>query len=363
MRYTKLLIISCVCICLLLGSCQKAKETKEQAIELTVAQGLLEDMEKSRPQEVFVYPLRPGDPRQLIDKYMRSVSLKGPVEETQDLYKAKINDRYIEIRKISNAVFYGDMNVLWTEKPTPEKASWDGPDDQKAERIALDWLGQFGFSEKDIASLEVTVSDEAFELTSPQGEKIPARVVVGKNVEVRRRIDGLLVYGPGSKIKLFVGPKGEIRGFLAAWPSLAVEEQPGVQKPEAVQEKAIKTKPISIKTAFELLKKNPLDHLPLALVRKIDIDKIAFGYYGRSASEAQKYLQPVYVFSGTAMATLPEGREVQVPYVQYIVALEKALEPIWPEGKQWELTPRTKSTMAVAEKDVDEKGGQETEIK
>jgi len=352
----KYLIVSCVCVSLLLSSCQK---TKEKGVEVTIPPGLLEDMEKSRPQEVFVYAIQPQDPYQLMERYMRITSFKGPIEETKDLLSVKTNNRYLEIRKISNAVFYGDMDLLWTEKPTPEKTSWNGPDDQKARRIALDWLGQMGFSEKDIASFEISVSDEVFEITDPKKDRTPVRIIVGKNIEIRRRVDGLLVYGPGSKTKLFIGENGEIHGLLAVWPSLPVDQKADLQETGAVQERGTKTKPLGAIEAFEILKKNPLDHLPLALVYKIEIDKIAFGYYGRSASEAQKYLQPVYVFSGTAIAKLPEGGEVSVPYQQYVVALEKAWEPIWPEGKKWELKKRSKAELPVAEKDVDEKGGQE----
>ena len=62
--------------------------------------------------------------------------------------------------------------------------------------------------------------------------------------------------------------------------------------------------------------KNPFDHIPLALVHTIDIDKIEFGYFSRSAAEHQDHLQPVYVFFGTARATLPDGEEVNLPLAQ-----------------------------------------------
>jgi hypothetical protein len=90
---------------------------------------------------------------------------------------------------------------------------------------------------------------------------------------------------------------------------------------------------------------------------RIKVDSVDFGYYARSAAEPQKYLQPVYVFRGTAYSTLPNGKQTAVPYEQYCLALEKPLESIWPETKQFKSEPRREGEIPPRGKDVDEPGG------
>jgi hypothetical protein len=243
------------------------------------------------------------------------------------------------------------------EEPTPEKTQFEIPSNAEAEEIALDWLGRFGFSHKDIESLDISISDELFEITIPEKEDDPISIVVGKNVRVRRQIGDLLVYGPGSKIKLYIGGEGQVNGFMAVWRQVIPTSAVFGHKPVEDAPEGEKIEPISAEEAFKALTKNPLDHLPLALVHRIDIDAVDFGYYARSAVEYQQYLQPVYVFYGTAYAELPDGKEVNVPYEQYVVALENPLESIWPEDRVFKPEARPKDEAPLHEEDVDEQGG------
>jgi hypothetical protein len=99
-------------------------------------------------------------------------------------------------------------------------------------------------------------------------------------------------------------------------------------------------KTIPASEAFERLKANPLNHLPLALVYRIEVEEASFGYYARAATDRQSYLQSVYIFSGWAHAKLPDKREVKVPYEQYVLALEEPLESIWPDSRGFKAEPR-----------------------
>jgi hypothetical protein len=336
---------------------EATKIVEKVEIEGTIREGILEEMERARPREVFVYEVQPGDPSVWIGNLTELLDIKGEIEETEDLLFVRDGDRYLEIRKASSTAFYGDMAHLWTEEPSPEKTQFEVPGNEEAKEIALDSLKKFGFSDKDLETLEISTSDEEFEITVPGREEEPISVVVGKNVEVRRRIGDLLVHGPGSKIKFYIGSNGEVNGFMAAWRQIMPTSAVLGHKPAEGEPKGEKMTPISAEEAFEALTKNPLDHLPLALVYKIDIDRVDFGYYSRSAAEHQEYLQPVYVFYGTAYAKLPDGKEVNVPYEQYVVALEKPLEPIWPETRESKPEPRREGEVPPREEDVDEKGG------
>jgi hypothetical protein len=332
-------------------------ETKSE-IEVTIQKGILEKVEDRRPQEVFVYEIQRGDPARWIKKLEELVGIKGRIQENKDKHFIKKGDRYLEVRKSSTAAFYGDMSRLWREEPSPGKSQFKVPGDEEARKMILEWLGKFGFADADLKSLDISISDEIFEITVPAKKETPMRVVIGKNVEVRRRISNLSVFGPGSKIKFYIGGNGEVNGFMAVWRQVLPNSSVLGHKPVEGKPRGKMTKPISSQEAFRALKKNPLDHLPLALVYKIEIDTVDFGYYSRSAAEYQKYLQPVYVFSGTAFAKLPDGKNINVPYRQYVVALRKPLESIWPETRYIKPKPRVKGRIPVQEEDKDEKGGQ-----
>lgn len=333
------------------------QEEKRASIEVSIRPGLLKETETSRPREVFVYQIIPGDARLWTRRIVQLVDIKGETKEDDELVSVKEGKRYLEVRKASNSAFYGDMDRLWSDEPSPTKTEFQVPDNDAAQSIAQDWIRKFGFSEERARGLEISISDEIFELTLPGKEAGPVTVVVGKNIEVRRRIDGLLVYGPGSKIKFYVGEEGGVNAFMAVWRQVLPDSTVLGHEPSDREPKGEKVEPITSREAFEALKKNPLDHLPLALVHKIHVDKAAFGYYARSAVERQKYLQPVYVFSGTAYAKLPDGKEVSTPYEQYVVALEKPFEPIWPETQDFKAEPRREREPPTRQEDIDEEGG------
>jgi hypothetical protein len=358
MKPTRILLIL-LFVCLFVVACGPGEEPEEEKaeIEVTIREGILEEIEKDHPQEVFVYEVQPGDPSLWMRNLTELLDTRGEIEETEDLLFVKEDDRYLEVRKVSSTAFYGDMAHLWMEEPTPEKTQFEVPGNAEAEKIALNWLSKFGFSHEGLESVEISISDETFEITVPGKEEEPISIVVGKNVSVRRRIGDLLVYGPGSKIKLYIGGDGQVNGFMAVWRQIMPTSAVLGHKPVEGEPKGEKMESISAEEAFEALTKNPLDHLPLALVYRIDIDKVDFGYYSRSAAEHQEYLQPVYVFYGTAYAKLPDGKEVDVPYEQYIVALEKPLESIWPETQDFKPETRSETEVPVREEDVDEEGG------
>lgn len=357
MKTTRISIILWLCICLFVFNC-KEEEKPPAEIEVTISEEILEEIEKSRPQEVFVYEVLPGNADICMKKITEFSDIKGNVKETEDLLFIKEADRYLEVRKISNTAFYGDMANLWMEEPTPDKTRFNVPDNEETRKIAMELLSKFGFTSEDIQSLEISISDKTYEITLPENVEKPISIVVGKNVEVRRRIDELLVYGPGSKIKFYIGENNNLNGYMAVWRQIIPSSAVLGHSPVEGEPKGEKMKPIPAKEAFEILKKNPLEHIPLSLVDKIEIDKIGFGYYSRSATEQQKYLQPVYVFSGTAYSTLPDGKEVNVPYEQYIVALEKPLETMWPDTRIFKPDPRQKGEVPPREEDEDEKGSE-----
>lgn len=332
---------------------------EEPAIKVTIDKKLLDEIEKSRPQEVFVFEIIRGEPLHWLKSMQEIASIDGKVIDSEKLLTILNDNRHLEIRKISNTAFYGDINALWKAEPTPEKITYNGPSDKEAKEIAIKWLEKSGFSNEDLIDVKISVSNEEFEITTPENKDKPQPVIVGKNIEVRRQIDGLLIYGSGSKIKIFLGEEGRINGFIAVWRQLKPGSAVLGHKPSRGKPEGKMMKPLNAHKAFENLKLNPLDNLPIALVHWIDISKVEFGYFSRSATDEQRFLQPVYVFSGKAYAKLPDGKEVDVPYTQYVVALDKPLEPIWHTTIPHKFIPREKDVVSEKEEGDDEEGNEE----
>ena len=361
---TKLLVILSLLlsVSLFVASCDFViKEPVKPTIAVNISQNLLDAIEQRRPREIAVYEVIPNDPETWLNEF-RSLSRIGEqseAEETADLLRVTESARYLEVRKASNSVFFGDMEHLWTKAPTPEQRQFAIPSNEEAEQIALDWLGRFGFARAEAEALEISVSDELFEITQVGRTDEQIAVVVGKNVEVRRRVDDLFVYGPGSKIKFYIGEGGEVNGYLVVWRQILPSSTVMGHRTVAGEARTTLVEPIDVNEAVTRLRANPLDHLPLAMVTRIDIDAIDFGYYARSAVEEQRYLQPVYVFQGTVSTKAPNGEEIGVPYEQYVVALQEPVESIWPETRSFEAPERQATDRPVPEgsEDIDEEGG------
>ena len=231
-------------------------------IKVEIGDGVLEQAERSRPAEVFVYEVLPADPGLWMERMTRVVGIRGESEDTKAQLTLAEGSRHLEVRKISSATFYGEMDMLWKEEPTPEKTRFKVPSDQESREIALTWLGKFGFADGNLKNVMISIEDELFELTTPDNRDRPKKVVVGKNVEVRRRVDGLPVYGPGSKIKLYIGEGGNVRGFTAVWRQLDPSSSVLGHKASRGERRGRTVRPVSAREAFDVLRKDPLNRIP-----------------------------------------------------------------------------------------------------
>ncbi len=323
-----------------------------QDVEVSIRDGVLEAVDASRPAEVVVYDVLPPEPQRWMDALQAVAGLEGRAEEDDGLLSVSARERYLEVRRASGGAFYGDMSRLWRGGGRPGDELPTAPSDERAREIAGAMLGRFGFGDAERADLEISVSDEVMELRPNDAAGDPRRHVVGKNVEVRRRVDGLLVHGPGSKIKLHVGPDGQVEGYTAVWRQLDPGSRVLGHRPADGGPTGPAARILSAAEAFERFRGDPLDRLTLAPVDRIDIDRVELGYFARPATEVQRHLQPVYVFSGVASTRLPDGRETRLPFTQYVLALPEPLEALWPEPAVFEGDPGPKR--ARGHDDVDE---------
>ena len=352
MKTSNILSIFSLCIVFLFLTCEPEIE---QPVEVLVPEGILEELENTRPRELFVYEILAGNPQQWLNRFSENLNLGGQPGNTEDLLFLKQGEQYLEVRKVSNSVFQGDLGRLWTETPSPDSTRFNVISNERAETLSRDWALRFGFTEAEARELDIAVHNEEFELTLPSNEDQPIPVVVGKNIEIRRKVDGLKVYGPGSKIKLFLNAKGDVNGFLVVWRQFFPQSRQFGHTFSNEEPKRSLESIISAKRAFRVLRQDPLKGIPITFVTQIDIETIDVGYYAHAAANTQKFLQPVYVFRGSTQSILPDGREVTAPYEQYVPALRQAYESIWPAGVAFEPMAR-EADLPPVEQDEDERG-------
>jgi hypothetical protein len=352
---------ACAVVALLAASsCVPGKDEpppKLGEIDISIRPTLLDDLERMRPETMMVFEVVDVDPDRWLDRLAEVTSVKGEVQQRKGLLEINEGTRHLEVRSVSGAAFYGDMALLWREAPTPDRLDFDLPSPALAKRSSWQQLQGFGFVPEDLLELEIAVADSLFEITLPDKPDGVLRTPVGRTVEVSRRIDNFPVVGPGSKIKLYYGDGGELHGYTVVWRQINPRSAVFGHVTSDGELRGEPAELISAFAAYERFRDNPLDNLPLAAVDRIDIAGLELAYYARSAVEPQRYLQPVYVFSGDAYATSPEGERRIVPFEQFVVAIDGPREPIWPEREMRESDSERRPMPTDSFKDEDEGGG------
>jgi hypothetical protein len=335
-------IVVAIIISTLYMSCKPEPPKK---VEVLVEIEALEEKESTWPAELQVFEPQPVDAKGTIKKVAEILRLRGKMEETDERFKVVEGSRYLEGNKISNAVFYGEMNRLWSQGPIPDKEmEFKVPDDEGAKKIANTLLQDLGFTRTDLRFITMQCEPEIFEILKPK-EKEPKKVVVGKTVTVRRTLNGLPVMGPGSKIKVYIAGDGRMAGWMSVWrPFTGAPRYLVTLKPPSQPQAA---KRLSLDVALEQLKEKPLEHMLIADVEEVVIKDVQLAYYEKSASERQQYLQPVYAFTGIMRGGKDTKRPFELPYQQYVLAIEKPLEALWDIGIEHKVEPRTELEIPV----------------
>ncbi len=212
---------------------------------------------------------------------------------------------YVEVGSKSGGIFCADLDRLWADSPESEEPTVEVNEDL-AIQVAERFLASIGKPDKDIAP--PTVSVDWMDVTDRTGKSW--RVLQGYNVTYRRLIDGYTSTGPGGRIRVFLDRNVEVVGYLRVWRELTPYE------------KFART---SVSEAVDSVKRNPLGHVTLGGVRWVEVNDIELAYLEWGTEEAQRYIQPVYVFHCTA-----HGDSWEAQYVRYQEAIDCSPEPIWP---------------------------------
>ncbi|MHC1757090.1 MAG: hypothetical protein AB9861_16945 [Methanosarcina sp.] len=199
----------------------------------------------------------------------------------------------------SGAIFYSVP-----EKMSPVVSSQpDLPSDAEAIKIAESFLAEMNLLPSD-AKLDKVVADKQLESEKSTGKVLKEYDTVLQVIASAREINGIPIVGPGNKIKVYVGEKGEVVGLFKAWKDV-----------ETSKEKVnIKT----AETAYTELQNGKAMFLTANLdtIDKVSIKNIYLAYWMEPAGEEQDSALPVYVFEGEAI----DSESQAVPFTAYVPA-------------------------------------------
>ncbi len=113
--------------------------------------------------------------------------------------------------------------------------------------------------------------------------KVVEKKAVLVDVIFRRYIDGMLLFGPGGEIEIFLGENGKVLGYLKPWKNVEYDGEVEL---------------ITAKQAYEKLKRWEVENKPTEPL-KLTVVKVEAGYYAKppaSYGSSQEYYEPVWIF-------------------------------------------------------------------
>lgn len=195
--------------------------------------------------------------------------IDGEIQSKEDFYLIAHKEKVLALYKRSGAFLYSDFAKLNHPKYRPEL-----PSKNVAIKIAKDYLKEKNWLPEE--AIIDSVQHNSFEHV--KGKELEKRTKHSNNICVNFRflLNNIKTYGPGAKIKVFIGHKGEIIGLFHAWRSIhRYKEFPALSK-RGIEETLSK----KLGIPFE----------------EMEIKDIKFAYFVGSCVLNNRFFQPVYVF-------------------------------------------------------------------
>ena len=278
-------------------------------------------------ENVFVYNFEPfatktvDDSKKLIEKVLGS-------RDVGDLYKSDDNTVYFTSKDDVSETFENDLNngnftFNRSMKQYMGTATPQLPGREEAIRLAEEFLNKNGLMPKN--RNELTLAHYGGLRAAAVIDGKTAGPVIDKLITISysRKVDDLPVLGPGSKVVINVGNKGEIMGAIYRWRELATASRKQVQTTEAITQAE----------AEELAKRQIMSEFGEGTTYK-------FGNSGKAYYDNNRgILQPVYMFETTV--TLKDQKIPPFPYLCVIQLLRNSPEPL----NLTALDPRAKESL------------------
>jgi hypothetical protein len=246
----------------------------------------LEDIDFESRGTLLVYETeKPEIQADMVYELAKRFEIDGKIQSKEDVHLISQKKRILVIYKHSGAFWYADFAKLYHPEYRPEL-----PSEDEATEIAMDYLRRNDWLPE--GAILDGVSHNHFERV--QGEKREERAESPNNVcvDFRFSLNELNTYGPGAKIKVFVGHRGEVIGLFHALRALRRYAE------------------------FPLLSREDLDeilHLKLGMpLDKIEIKDGKLAYHAESPVLNSRFIQPVYVFTLATPTKSKHSRESTV---------------------------------------------------
>jgi len=251
----------------------------------------------SGPDKLMVYKSTRPDisvEREEVSSLAKRLGLTGDVSEVSGEFIRTDGQYHLEVNKNSGRVAYTDTSRWMTGNDKDKPLNL--PSDDEATDMARKFLIGNGLMPDDAVLCKVdhprvVAIDKTGDVIDVGFEDV--------RVSFTREVDGLPVVGAGSKIDVEVGGGGDVISMYKVWREYMPYKEFSIITPDEAFEKL---KEVGIFTGIKD-------------VETASIDMVYLGYYAKSASEVQTYLQPVYIFEGEA-----KGDNETSEFVQYIPA-------------------------------------------
>lgn len=231
-----------------------------------------------------------------------------------------------------------NTGALWYQKKSPLYSGQPAVPTLLSQEQAISTAKSFLSKYKLLPSAGLVVErvNRTLDISTNVQGTAESQTAIDQVVVFRRSIDGLLVQGPGSTIRVRLGHKGEIIGFYldlrpyGGQPTLpsTVDKLFNLANPPApFDEETIDTT-----SALAEFVNNDVGAQELQLgtheLKTVEVNRMALVYYAKPGPEPQTWLAPAYAYEGRVV--ISEGSaQVNRPFLLYRQALQTPPEPMF----------------------------------
>ncbi|MFX0204056.1 MAG: DUF6345 domain-containing protein [Candidatus Hodarchaeota archaeon] len=213
--------------------------------------------------------------REILYKLAKRFEINGEIQSNEDIYLIAQKERVLVIYKNSGAFWYADFAKLDYPEYKPEL-----PSEDEAIKIAKEYLKREEWLPE--GAIIDGVHRNIFEQVEGKEREKRMKHLNNICVDFRFSLNKIKTYGPGAKIKVFIGHKGEVIGLFHAWrPLHKYKEFPTLSR-EDIEE--------------------ILHHKLGVPLEGIEVKDVKLAYHAESCVLNSRFVQPVYVFELAAPA-------------------------------------------------------------
>jgi hypothetical protein len=271
--------------------------------------------QKSPREDVYVYTFVGRGPEGADETKRMIETFVGVTGDIGTLYKSDENSVYYVSKTDVSETFERDLNtgnITFNKSMKKYLGAFVPrlPSGQEAVRVAKEFLGKNALGPRDDSQLRLVHLGGLRATSVIGGNKAGPIIDEMVTVNFGRVVDGLPVFGPGSKIVVRVGDRGEIMGLIRRWRELDVAARTEIRPAET----------ITLAEAEERAKRQIMAEYGSAASYKILSSGKA--YYDNNG----KILQPVYIFETTINVVDPRVKPFD--YLCVIPMLKRSPEPL-----------------------------------